>query len=988
MILALTAKSQIQIQYDNKGNQVLKAINGTMPEASLQNGIIYTNQPDTIVLNPGVGFDTYLWQDNSNLQTFAVDTFGVFSVTLTNATCSKTITIEIAHADAAKTFIVTTGTGGDGTITPNKAYIRYDGSQLFSIIPNEGSNLLDVKLNNVSQGAINSLLLSNVRENYIIDAIFERQYFNITSETDANCIIEPSNLTIEYGKSQSFTITPNIGVVIVDVKVNGISIGAVQNFNISNVQENKHIEVFTNFSDFVINTETIGNGTITPENPTISYGEAVNFNIIPNVGSKISDVLLNGVSVGNVSSFSVDYLPQNQTLSANFEIQTFNITASTNGNGTITPVNQIVEYGETAILNLNPNEYFEISAIEVNGVSIAITNPIVITDIQEDKNIEVVFSPIVYQISTLTNGHGVITPEYSNISFGQIIDFEILPDVGYSISDVKLNNVSVGGVSTLSVSYLPQNQTILGNFEIQTFNITASTSGNGNISPESQIVEYGETAILNITPNLGYEISGIEINGIQVSIANPILITNVQEDKNIEITFSQVFYQISTLTNGNGVITPEYSNISLGQIIDFEILPDVGYTISDVKLNNVSVGGVSTLSVSYLPQNQTILANFEIQTFNVTASTNGNGNISPETQIVEFGETAILNITPNFGYEISGIEINGVQVSIANPILITNVQEDKIIEITFSPIVYQISTVTDGNGDITPEYSNISLGQIIDFEILPDVGYSISDVKLNNVSFGAVSTLSVSYLPQNQLISASFSKQLFNVSTSTDGNGIISPETLIVEYGETAILNITPNLGFEIESIIINNNPISISNTVVLSNIQEDKNIYVTFSAIEYFLFTTTFGNGTISPENPNVNYGGTITFNIIPDNNNQLLILLVDNEIVNNNTIYTISNVTEDHSITAIFETISNVPTINNGNSKIFPNPVNSTLYFSGWETTNLEVEIFDIRGILCKTENVENNFIDVNELNCGTFIIKLTDGSKTAIHKFIKNY
>ncbi len=57
---------------------------------------ICTNQPDTVVLDPGTGFDAYLWQDTSTAQTFNVNTYGTYFVQVYDTNwCDATDTIVI-----------------------------------------------------------------------------------------------------------------------------------------------------------------------------------------------------------------------------------------------------------------------------------------------------------------------------------------------------------------------------------------------------------------------------------------------------------------------------------------------------------------------------------------------------------------------------------------------------------------------------------------------------------------------------------------------------------------------------------------------------------------------------------------------------------------------------------------------------------------------------------------------------------------------------
>jgi len=72
--------------------------------------------------------------------------------------------------------------------------------------------------------------------------------FTITATAGAGGTIAPSGtVTVEYGKDQTFTITPNTGYHILDVKVDGSSVGAVSTYTFTNVTANHTIEA--TFSD-------------------------------------------------------------------------------------------------------------------------------------------------------------------------------------------------------------------------------------------------------------------------------------------------------------------------------------------------------------------------------------------------------------------------------------------------------------------------------------------------------------------------------------------------------------------------------------------------------------------------------------------------------------------------------------------------------------------------------------------------------------------
>ncbi len=97
----------------NPANDSIHALISSLgyPEVSLGDSI-YTTQPDTVLLDPGPGYASYLWQDGSNNQTFQVTsphTQTYWVVVADNQACSATAEVVVATFDAGITGIVSPG---------------------------------------------------------------------------------------------------------------------------------------------------------------------------------------------------------------------------------------------------------------------------------------------------------------------------------------------------------------------------------------------------------------------------------------------------------------------------------------------------------------------------------------------------------------------------------------------------------------------------------------------------------------------------------------------------------------------------------------------------------------------------------------------------------------------------------------------------------------------------------------------------------------
>ena len=121
------------------------------------------------------------------------------------------------------------------------------------------------------------------------------------------------------GANQPFTITANAGYHILDVQVDGSSIGAVDNYTLTNVTSYHTIA-----ASFAVNTCTITatsgtGGAISPSGAVpVTYGGNQTFTITANPFYRIYDLEVDGGSVGVGSSYPFSNVTIDHTIAATF----------------------------------------------------------------------------------------------------------------------------------------------------------------------------------------------------------------------------------------------------------------------------------------------------------------------------------------------------------------------------------------------------------------------------------------------------------------------------------------------------------------------------------------------------------------------------------------------------------------------------------------------------------------------------------------------
>lgn len=144
------------------------------------------------------------------------------------------------------------------------------------------------------------------------------------------------------------------------------------------------------------------------------------------------------------------------------------------------------------------------------------------------------------------------------------------------------------------------------------YTVVIENSENGTVIADKTSGVVGDTVNLTITPDNGYQISEIFINGVSKSLSLTSFMPS--EGKNVvKVVFSQIMpkdtFTINVMTDGNGTVDVSKTSGEVGEIVTFTISPNEGYATKEIIINNNSVPlstssfypikGVNTISVSF-----------------------------------------------------------------------------------------------------------------------------------------------------------------------------------------------------------------------------------------------------------------------------------------------------------------------------------------------------------------------------------------------------
>lgn len=480
------------------------------------------DQTFTILANSGYRI-LNIYIDGVSLGLISTTTY---TYTFPAVTIDHTIEVTFVQDVIPKTYIIEATSGDHGSIFPSGLIsVISGGSQIFTMIPDEGYTVEDVVVDGASVGAVSTYTVSNVVSNRTIHVTFTRlPYCTVMATTDEGGIIDPAgSVEVTEGTSRLFTFSAMDGYSIVDVLVNGNSIGAVESYNFTcDAGANATIHLVVEPQACLVTTDAGNGGTITPsgENIPVGIDGTVQFNISPMSGYRIVDVTLDGESLGDITTYV--FTCSTNTLGSHVLAATFvplegvcAVTATANAGGTIAPSGLVeVETGAVQQFKITPNQGLCIRDVLVDGESVGAVSVYNFScDSESNHTIEAIFGACIYTIQATAGTNGTITPSGAvQVPKGGNKNFIIKPNLDYRITDVKIDGTSIGNISTYMFKKVERNHTISASFGLVTGGFTIQgvlQNIPAGINPDDIVILFellgtGEIFYGHVNPDMSY----------------------------------------------------------------------------------------------------------------------------------------------------------------------------------------------------------------------------------------------------------------------------------------------------------------------------------------------------------------------------------------------------------------------------------------------------------------------------------------------------
>lgn len=253
-----------------------------------------------------------------------------------------------------------------------------------------------------------------------------------------------------------------------------------------------------------------------------------------------------------------------------------------------------------------------------------------------------------------------------------------------------------------------------------TYTIQVGSFTGGSISPTSVSVSQGQTASFTVTADTGFEL--VSVTGCAGTLTGTTYRTGpITAACSITATFNKKNYAVSATAGNGGTIAPNAVSVPHGDTTAFDITANTGFAIAGVTGCGGSLAG-NRYTTAAITAACEVIASFSVLQFDVTASSQGNGAISPAQQVANYNDSLTFTLAPAAGYSVATVSgCGGTRQGLSY--VTAPITAACNITASFQPSEYTISAVATGGGTITPASINIPAGGRAEFVVTANNGF-------------------------------------------------------------------------------------------------------------------------------------------------------------------------------------------------------------------------------------------------------------------------
>lgn len=531
-----------------------------------------------------------------------------------------------------------------------------------------------------------------------------------------------------------------------------------------------------------------------------------------------SILLLGGLSVGTLSSCG-DQLVEKDSV--------YTISASVNDDslGKITLQKTTGKVGEAVkfSIDITPGSDAYVKELKINGSNVDVTT----REFTPRKGTNSVVATLAVNTPVVETGtvvidtkivNGTVTADKTSGNVGDTINLTITPNSGYEVDTVKANNVALTVENNKASFTLVEGE----NLVTATFKTVGEQEKTGTVVIDEGIVNgtitadktggvVGEIVNLTITPDSGFKLETLKANNLDLVVENNKASFALIEGENL-VTATFVVDQVEPPVQK--VDTFYFSDLngwngwgSEARVYLFNEDGPVGTAWPGVEMTQINYGAVGEGINLY-----------KVEDLNYTGATHiifSTGYIDSNTETYSAQHQTIdIDLTAkgeNNYYQLNE-EINTDAGSRGQGSWLDFATfEESIIGTVVLPSDLENGTVS------ASKLSGYRNDQVV-LTVTPDENYELDYLRVDNVDLVVTDNQAAFTLKEgNNVVTASFKEILPPVETGTVvideeiANGVVSADKLTGNVGDIVTLTVTPNDGYELESLKANNEVLTVT---------------------------------------------------------------------------------------------------------------------------------------------------------------------------------
>lgn len=370
--------------------------------------------------------------------------------------------------------------------------------------------------------------------------------------------------------------------------------------------------------------------------------------------------------------------------------------------------------------------------------------------------------------------------------------------------------------------------------EKKTGTVTIGAVEHGSVTADKMTAEVGADVTFTVTPDENYSVKSFKVNNDekQLNDSNQVVVKMVEGGLTVSAEFEINSAAVTITQADHGSISADKSTAKIGENVTFTVAPEANYVVSSFKVNDadVALDGNNKAVVVMVAGGLNVTASFELGSGTVTIGTIEHGAVTADKMTAKIGEDVTFKITSDTGYDVSSFKVNGSDVDYVTKedsttgktyweAKVKMVSGGLTVTAEFKLGVYSIEwdPTTHGTIAVEGDKTSATYGEDVKFIFTPETGYEIKYLTINEeqVQWASDNTFTTTMGEYGLFVTVQFGLENETITVNADEHGTIEHKNKLddsqdYKYGDIAVVTVTPNEGFMIETITVDGKAIEV----------------------------------------------------------------------------------------------------------------------------------------------------------------------------------